>query len=47
MFRSLMTVIRELYLCLTRVIFMLKHSVKIRRYILRTFKQGLSYDILY
>jgi len=28
MFRSLMTIIRELYLYLTKVIFMLKHSVK-------------------
>jgi len=34
MFRSLMTIIRELYLYLTKVIFMLKHSVKLRRYIL-------------
>jgi len=25
MFRSQMTIIRELYLCLTKVIFMLKH----------------------
>jgi len=33
MFRSLMTIIRELYLYLTKVIFMLKHSVKLRRYI--------------
>ena len=33
MFRSLMTIIRELYLCLTKVIFVLKHSVKLRRYI--------------
>ena len=32
MFRSLMTVIRELYLYLTKVVFMLKHSVKLRRY---------------
>ena len=32
MFRSLMTVIRELYLYLTKVMFMLKHSVKLRRY---------------
>ena len=32
MFRSLMTVIRELYLYLTNVIFMLKYSVKLRRY---------------
>ena len=47
MFRSLMTVIRELYLYLTKVIFMLEHSVKLRRYILATFKQGLSYDIIY
>ena len=31
MFRSLMTIIRELYLYLTEVIFMLKHSVKLRR----------------
>ena len=33
MFRSLMTIIRELYLYLTKVMFMLKHSVKLRRYI--------------
>jgi len=33
MFRSLMTIIRELHLCVTKVIFMLKHSVKLRRYI--------------
>jgi len=33
MFRSLMTIIRELYLYLTKVIFMLKHPVKLRRYI--------------
>jgi len=33
MFRSLMTTIRELYLYLTKVIFMLKHSVKLGRYI--------------
>ena len=33
MFRSLMTIIRELYLYLTKVIFMLKHSVKLRLYI--------------
>ena len=32
MFRSLMAIIRELYLYLTKVIFMLKHSVKLRRY---------------
>ena len=29
----LMTIIRELYLHLNKVIFMLKHSVKLRRYI--------------
>jgi len=34
MFRSSMTIIRELYLYLTKVIFMLKHSVKLRRYTL-------------
>ena len=34
MFRSLMTIIRELYLYLTKVIFMLKHSVKLRRYMM-------------
>ena len=28
-----MTIIRELYLLLTKVIFMLKHSVKLYRYI--------------
>jgi len=33
MFRSLMTTISELYLYLTKVIFMLKLSVKLRRYI--------------
>ena len=27
-----MTVIRELYMYLTKVMFMLKHSVKLRRY---------------
>ena len=33
MFRSLMTIIRELYLYLTKVMFVLKQSVKLRRYI--------------
>jgi hypothetical protein len=33
MFRSFMTIVRELYLYLTKVMFMLKHSVKLRRYI--------------
>ena len=33
MFRSLMTIIRELYQYLTKVTFMLKHSVKLRRYV--------------
>jgi hypothetical protein len=33
MFRSLMTIIRELYVYLTKVIFILKHSVKLSRYI--------------
>jgi len=33
MFRSLMTIIRELYMCLTEFIFMLKQSVKSHRYI--------------
>ena len=33
MFRSLMTTIRQLYLYLTEVIFMLKHWVILRRYI--------------
>ena len=33
MCRSLMTVIRELYLYMTNVLFVLKHSVKLRRYI--------------
>jgi len=32
MFRSLMTIIRELYLYPSKVIFMLKHSVKLRRF---------------
>ena len=30
MFQSLMTIIRELYLYLTKVMFVLKHSVKLR-----------------
>jgi len=34
MLRYLMTIIRELYLYLNKVIFMLKQSVKLRRYIL-------------
>jgi len=33
MFWSLMTIIRELYLYLTEVTFVLKHSVKLRRHI--------------
>ena len=33
MFRSSMNIIRKIYLYLTTVIFMLKHSVKLRRYI--------------
>jgi len=33
MFRSLMTIIRQLFLYLIKVIFMLKHSVRLRRYI--------------
>ena len=33
MFRPLMTIIRELYLYLTKVVFMLKLWVKLRRYI--------------
>jgi len=33
MFWCLMTTIRELYLYLTEVLFTLKHSVKLRRYI--------------
>ena len=33
MFRS-STIIRELALSLTKIIFMLKHSVKLRRYLL-------------
>jgi hypothetical protein len=32
MFRSLITIISEFYLYLTKVIFMLKHSVKLHRY---------------
>jgi len=32
MFRSLMSISRELYLYLAELIFMLKHSVKLRRY---------------
>jgi len=37
MFRSLMTIIRELYLYLTKVIFMLKHLVKLKSF--KTFNQ--------
>ena len=33
MFRSLMTIVREFYLFLTKVVFILKPSVKLRRYI--------------
>jgi len=33
MFRSLMTIIRDIYLYLTKVIFTLKHWVKLRPYI--------------
>jgi len=33
MFRTLVTIFIELYVYLTEVIFMLKHSVKLRRYI--------------
>jgi len=33
MFRSLMAIVWELYLYLTKVIFMLKHSVTLRHYI--------------
>ena len=33
MFRSLMTIIRERYLYPSKVIFMLKHSVQLRRYV--------------
>jgi len=33
MSRSLMTISRELYVYLNKFIFMLKHSVKLRRYI--------------
>jgi len=33
MLRSLMTFIRELYLYLSKVMFVLKHLVKLRRYI--------------
>ena len=33
MLRSLMVIVRELYVYLTKVIFMLKHWVKLRRYI--------------
>jgi hypothetical protein len=32
MFQSLLAIIRELYLYLTKVVFLLKHSVKLRRY---------------
>ena len=33
MFRSLIIIIRELYVYLTEVIFMLKHSIKLRHLI--------------
>jgi len=41
MFRSLMNIIRELYLYLTTFIFMLKHSVKLRRYVYNIYIQGV------
>ena len=41
MFRSLMTIIRELYLYLTEV-FMLKHSIQLRRYIHSVMWQHVS-----
>jgi len=48
MFRSSMTIIRELYLYLTKVIFVLKHSVKIRRYIyIYIYKIRNIYNIKY
>jgi len=37
MFRSLVTIIRELYLYLTKVIFILKHSAKLKS--CKTFNQ--------
>ena len=33
MFRSSLTITRELYLCLTKVVFLFKQSGKLRRYI--------------
>ena len=53
MFRFLMTIIRELYLYLTKIIFMLKHSVKLRRYIYQVMWQHvciadmLPYHLIY
>jgi len=44
MFRSLMTIIRELYLYLTKVIFMLKHSVELRRYLYLVMWQHVSFS---
>ena len=35
MFRSLMTITMDLYLYVAKVIFMLKHSLKLRRYMYR------------
>jgi len=46
MFRSLMTIIRELYLYLTKVIFMLKHSVRLRRYMHYVMWQHVYYVCL-
>jgi len=42
MFRSLVTIIRELYLYLPKVIFMLKQSVKLRRYIRQVMWQNAA-----
>ena len=43
MFRST-TIIRELVLNLAKVIFMLKHSVKLLRYICRVFKHKYNFS---
>ena len=47
MFRSLITIIWEHYLYLTKVMFMLKYSVKLRRYIHLVMWQHRSDIIVY
>ena len=48
MFRSLMTIIRDLYLYLNKVMFLSKHLVKLRRYtviprLTKTIRSGITF----